>query len=165
MGLEVTIEGSEKLKRLAAQIKAESAKGMARELTKALKEAAEPVQESIRKEYAHLPARGGYAGLFSKSLRFRISQRTAGREASLRMLTFADGASQRRDINKLELGELRHPVYGRSRDGRKGERISNPWAVTTVLGGFHKRGTDRAAEQTEKQVGDVLEDFAKRLID
>lgn len=164
MALDVEILGSAELKRLAAQIKATGDKGLGTELGKAMREAGKPVERSIRAEYKGLPASGGYAGVFSKSLRFRTSLRTAARSASFRLLTFADGTHERRDINKLEAGQLRHPVFGRSRAGRKGERIANPWAVTTVRGGFHKRGTDHAADEAEKQMDSVVADFAEKLI-
>ena len=164
MALDVEILGSAELKKLAAQIKAAGNKGLGTELGKAMREAAKPVERAIRAEYKGLPASGGYAGVFSKSLRFRTSLRTSSREGSLRLLTFADGTHQRRDINKLEAGQLRHPVFGRSRGGRKGERISNPWAVTTVRGNFHKRGTDHAADEAEKQMDHVVTEFAERLI-
>lgn len=164
MALDVEIVGAAELKRIATQIKAAGDKGLGRELGRALKKAAAPVERSIREEYQGLPKKGGYAGLFSKSLRFRTTLRTAQRSASFRLLTFADGTHERRDINKLERGELRHPVYGRSRAGRKGERLANPWAVTSVRGDFHKRGTDHAADEAEKNMGEVVTEFADRLL-
>lgn len=163
--LEVRITGSAGLAKLAEQIRTEGNKGLGREMASALRRASEPVQRSIREEYLGLPVAGGYAGVFSKSLRFRTSQRTQSRNASYRLLTFADGGKERRDIVALEGGKLRHPVFGRSRAGRrKGERHANPWAVTTVRGDFHRRGTDHAADAAEKQMAKVLDDFAAKLI-
>lgn len=164
MALDVQIIGSAELKRLAAQIQASSDKGLGPALGRAMREAAKPVERSIRAEYKGLPASGGYAGAFSKSLRFRTSLRTTARSGSFRLLTFADGTHERRDINRLEKGELRHPVFGRSRPGRKGERLANPWAVTRVRGDFHKRGTDNAADEAEKAMSEVVSDFADKLI-
>lgn len=162
--MDVQILGSAELKRLAAQIRAEGDKGLGREMGNALRKASTPVQQSIRQEYQGLPTRGGYAGVFSKSLRFRATLRGAARTASYRLLTFADGTHERRDINRLEKGELRHPVYGRSRAGRSGRRTSNPWATTTVRGDFHQRGTDNAADLAERQMTVVLREYSARLI-
>jgi len=167
-GLDVRITGSAELRRLAAQIRAQGDKGLGREMGEGLRKAAAPVETSIRTEFGKLPSRGGYSALFSKSLRFRTSLRTAGRQASFRLLTFADGTHERRDIKALEGGRLRHPVYGRSSRVKKGVRagtiIPHAWSVTTVKGGFHRRGTDHAADAAEREMSKVLDDFASRLI-
>lgn len=164
-GIEARISGSAELNALAAQIRATGEKGLGQKMSNALKRASVPVQRSIRTEYTGLPTRGGYSGAFSKSLRFRTTLRAEVRKASFRILTFADGTHQRRDILALEKGSLRHPVFGRSRSGsRKGERLSNPWAVTRVKGDFHKRGTDNAATEAEHEMSKVIDEFAKDLI-
>lgn len=166
MGLDLRIEGSAELHRLAEQIRASGDKGLGRQMAGALRKAAEPIQREIRTEYKGLPVKGGYAGVFSKSLRFRTQQRTATRTASYILKTYADGTKERRDIVRLEDGQLRHPVYGRSRPSRrKGERHGNPWAVTRVRGGFHKRGTDRAADEAERELSRVLDEFAHKLLE
>lgn len=165
-GLDVDVIGSAELRKLAAQIRARGDKGLGREMTTALSRAAKPVERAIREEYEGLPARGGYAAAFSKSLRFRRSSRTQARMGAFRITTFADGTHQRRDIGRLEKGELRHPVHGRSRPGRrKGERIPNPWAVTAVRGDFHKRGTDGAIDSAEREMAKVVAEFSARLIE
>lgn len=166
MALDVEIVGGDLLRQVAAKIKAEGAKGLGKEMGAGLRKASAPVQREIRKEYGSLPAGGGYAAEFSKSLRFRTNLRAGGRQASFRLTTFADGRGERRDIDRLERGELRHPVYGRSRPGRrKGARISNPWAATRVKGRFHERGTDSAADEAEREMSKVLGEFASRLIE
>lgn len=165
MSLEFRVEGQAELRRLAAQIKASADKGLGREFAKALKSASEPIETSIRKSYKGLPASGGYEATFSKSLRFRLAQRTAATTASLKLTTFADATKERRDIGRLEKGELRHPVFGRSRAGkRKGERIANPWAVTRVAGLFHRRGTDSAVREVADRIDKVVAEYAHRLI-
>jgi hypothetical protein len=168
MSLDVRIDGGAELKKLAAQIKASGDKGLGREMAAGLRKVARPVQASIREEYAGLPASGGYQALFSKSLRFRTESRAASRTASFRLTTFADGTAQRRDIDALEGGRLRHPVYGRSRRLKvgpyAGNSLANPWAVTRVKGDFHKRGTDKAADSAEKEMLVVLREFSAKLI-
>jgi hypothetical protein len=113
-----------------------------------------------------MPRSGGYNAVFGKSLRFRVSKRLAGQTADVSLITYADGTSERRDIRALEDGRLRHPVFGRSRDGgRKGERVVNPWAVTKIRAGFHKRDTADAMDKAADALEDVIEDYAQRLID
>lgn len=164
MAIDVHITGAAALKRVAAQVRASGNKGLGKEMAAGLRRAAKPVQTAIRREYGELPARGGYAGVFSKSVRFRTAVRTGSRTASFRLLTFADGTHQRRDIDALEAGRLRHPVYGRTRAGRSGRRTSNPWVVQRVRGDYHKRGTDSAADEAEREMTKVLDDLASRLI-
>jgi hypothetical protein len=163
--LEADIRGGAQLWDLHRQIQALGNKGLGREMSAGLRRSSRPIEKSIREEYAAgLPQRGGYAGLFSKSLRFRTGLRATARTALFRVTTFADGTHERRDIDKLERGELRHPVHGRSRVGRSGRRTPNPWAVTTVRGGFHRRGTDSAADAAEREMDKVLREFSARLI-
>jgi hypothetical protein len=163
--LEVRVEGAAKLRRLAAQIRAEGDKGLSRQMSEALSRAIEPVRESIRASAAEaMPRTGGYQAVFDKSLRFRKSQRNSGTEASVILATYAEGGKERRDVPALEAGRLRHPVWGRSRPGaRKGERHANPWAVTSIRAGFWKRGTAKALDEAQKRMEDVIDDFASRL--
>jgi hypothetical protein len=163
VGIDVSITGAAALRRVAAQVRASGDKGLGREMSRGLQRAAKPVQAAIRREYLKLPVAGGYAGVFSKSVRFRTAVRTGARTASFRLLTYADGAHQRRDIDAVEAGRLRHPVYGRTRAGRAGRRTSNPWAVQAIAGGYHRRGTDSAADEAESEMAKVLDDLSSRL--
>ena len=163
MALDVEILGAAELKELARRITVLGDKGLGREMGQALKRAATPVEKALKDEYDGLPKRGGYSGTFSKSARYRTALRAAGRTASFRMTVFAEGAHQRRDIDKLERGELRHPVFGRSRAGRSGRRTSNPWAVTAVQGGYFRRGSDTAGPAAQREMVKVLDEFTKKL--
>jgi hypothetical protein len=165
MGLEFRIEGAATLHKVAAQMRAEGRKNLARELGTALSKAADPVKLSIRTEAeATMPSRGGYEVLFSKSLRFRLERRNGAQQASAKLITYADGTSERRDIGALEAGRLRHPVYGRGRRLKSGSHKANPWAVTSIRAGFHKRGTAHAMDEAQKQLGKVINDYAERLV-
>ncbi|MEU7904108.1 hypothetical protein [Actinoplanes sp. NPDC049118] len=169
MSLTASITGRAELRRLAAQIKAVGDKGMAREMSAALRKAGKPVAESVRREaIAAMPARGGYRAEITRSLKFRVAQRTGARTASLTLTTYADGTKERRDIRALDDGRLRHPVYGRSRRIKRGPRAGtaqpNPWSMTRIRAGFHRRGTDGAADEAAREIGKVLDDFASRLL-
>jgi hypothetical protein len=169
-GLELRIEGADALHKVSAQIFREGKRNIAREMGTALSKAADPLKVSIRASAAEtMPKTGGYSGVFSKSLRFRLERRNGVQQASASLITYADGAGERRDIRALEAGRLRHPVFGRSRrvgSGiQKGNRKANPWAVTSVRAGFHKRGTAHAMDDAQKQLGKVIDDYAERLIE
>lgn len=166
MTLEVRIEGAATLKRVAAKMRAEGNKDLSRDMGRALGKAADPIRNAIRESAAQtMPRSGGYDAAFDASLRFRVQRRESANTASLNLVTYADGTKERRDIRALEAGNLRHPIYGRSRaGGRKGERFANPWSVTKIRAGFHKRGTDGAMDETQKAANTVIQDYAHRLI-
>lgn len=154
MGLDVRIEGAAKLKRLAAQIRVQGRKDLSRQMGAALERATRPMKEEIAASAAAtMPS--GYSGTFTASLRHRQSRRTSSQRAELILWTHADGKGQRRDIEALEAGTLRHPLYGRR--GRT-------WYVTRIRAGFHKRGTDGAADRVVTEIGKVVEDFTEKLI-
>ena len=164
MSLTAQIQGIAQVRRLAAAVKATGDKGLGREMSAALRKTAKPIEVSVRREAdAAMPASGGYQALLSKSLRFRASARSGTRTATLKLKTFADGTNERRDIRALEKGQLRHPVYGRSRTVRGRGRVPNPWAVTVIRAGFHRRGTENAGDEAARELGKVLDDFAARL--
>lgn len=168
MSLEVSIDGAATLKRVAAQMRDEGRKDLSKAMSKALSQAAEPVKREIAAEADKvMPSEGGYRSLLAKSLRWRMSRRAAGQVAQVVLRTYADGTSERRDIVALERGDLRHPVYGRSRRVKVGVRagtiIRNPWAVTSIRPGFHERGTDNAMDEAQQALSEVVEDFAGRL--
>lgn len=168
MTLEARIDGAAAFKKVAANMREQGRQDLAKEMGVALQKAAVPLQDSIREEANRvMPSSGGYRAVFSKSLKFRVSRRSSGRSASLRLLTFAGGLKERRDITALERGMLRHPVFGRSRrlkvGNRAGNSIANPWSVTEIRPGFHKRGTDDAGDEVEKRIIEVLEEYASRL--
>lgn len=155
MSLEFRIEGAVELHKVAARIYAEGRTNLARQMGNALSKAADPVKVSIRAEAERtMPKHGGYSGLFTKSLKFRLERRNGVQQATAQLITYADGKGQRRDIGALNRGVLRHPVFGRRR---------SPWKVTSIRAGFHKRGTDHAIEEAQKQLGKVVDDFVDRL--
>jgi hypothetical protein len=162
--LHVGVDGSAQLRHVAAAIKAAGDKTMGREMSAGLRRAVKPLQEAIRDSADEtLPKAGGYAAEFTRSMRFRTATRAGGRTAAVRLTTFSDGTKERRDIRRLEAGQLRHPVYGRSRPLRNRQRVPNPWAVTTIEAGFFQRGTDKAAAVVEKEMLTVLDGLAARI--
>lgn len=163
------IQGRQAFRRLAAQVKAEGSKDLSREMERALARSTEPVRVSIKAEAEQtMPTRGGYKALFSKSLRWRTTKRAGSQTASYILRTYADGTKERRDVRRLELGQLRHPVFGRSRRLKRGPKAgsiyTNPWAVTQIRPGFHERGTAQAMELAQAELAQVVGEFAQRLI-
>lgn len=167
MGLEARIGGASQLRQVAAQIRATGDRGLGQQMSRALAKATNPVREEIRVSAADtMPS--GYQETLTKSLRFRTSVRAAARQASVRLITTGAGKAERRDVRALEKGDLRHPVFRRSRRITRGVRAGsiqlNPWTITKIRAGFHERGTDKAADAAERELTKVLDDFASRLL-
>lgn len=158
--VEVRITGAEQIRALARRLAAAD-KGLGREMSRALNKALDPVGKAIDREAAKV-APSGYQATLARSLKHRRSLRSTAREASVRLITNAKGKAENRDLPAIEAGNLRHPVYGRTRKTKRGPK-PNPWAVTSIRAGFHKRGTASAAGEAEKQLLVVLDDFAQRL--
>jgi hypothetical protein len=158
------VSGTERLRAVARDIKATGDKGLGRQMSAGLRAATKPVQAAVMAEAQKvLPAAGGYRKVFTQSVKFRNAVRAGTRNASVRMVTFADGTRERRDIRALNKGVLRHPVYGRSRNIVGGPRVPNPWAVTTITAGFWTNGVRAAGREAEQEMLKVLDDMAERL--
>jgi hypothetical protein len=158
--LEVRIEGAAAFHQAAAKMRAAGRRSLEQEMGRALEASTKPVERSVRKEYTGLPSRGGYSGEFSKSLRIKLDKRTGARTARITMRAYADGTKERRDIRRLEAGQLRHPVYGRRRRGGS----VNPWATTSIKGGYFRRGTDDAADGVRREMIRVVREYADKMV-
>lgn len=154
MSLEVTLSGAAMLHKVAAQIRDEGRKDLSRQMSVALGKAVEPLKVSITREAAAaMPS--GYTDLLTGSLQHRMSRRNGGQMAQVTLRTHADGKKERRDLPSLEDGVLRHPLFGRKKK----------WYVTRVRAGFHKRGTEMAADNAVEALGQVVDRFAAKLIE
>ena len=152
-GLEVRVTSSD-IAKVAAKMRAEGRKDLAREMGAALDRVAKPVQGAIRRSAAEtMPS--GYRWAFTKSLAWRTSRRAGAQQAMLKLATYADGKDERRDILALEDGRLRHPLWGRR---------AQTWYVTSIRAGFHRRGTDGASDQMVAELDLVVREFTRKLI-
>jgi hypothetical protein len=159
--IDVQVAGQAELRKVAAHIRAVGDKGLGREFAKALERAVEPVKKAIvASASATMPS--GYKETLTRSLKHRRTTRASAREATVRLATHGEGKQERRDLTALNLGNLRHPVFGRSRRTKLG-RVANPWSVTSIRSGFHDRAVEKAKPEAEKAVLEVLGDFADRL--
>lgn len=166
--MRLDIQGAAQYRALARQFAAEGRKGLGPQLRRHLQAADREIEASIdRSAEATMPSRGGYRGVYTRSQRHKASIRATAHTAVLTITTFADGRSQRRDIRRLNEGQLRHPVYGRSRRLRRGRRagtaIPNPWATTAIRPGFWTRPTAQAGPVIEKGFGRALDELTQRL--
>jgi hypothetical protein len=151
--IDARITGAQQLREVAAHIRNTGDKGLGRQFGRALEKAVEPLKKSIA-DSAERTMPSGYAPTLSRSLKHRRTTKTDTRQGTVRLATYGEGHKQRRDLPALEKGNLRHPVFGRSR---------SPWVQQRIRAGFHERGTEKAGGEAEKQILVVVDDYVQRL--
>lgn len=131
------VTGIPELREVARRLKETADKKLRKELVKGLNKATKPLRVDIAESTPrYVPNR--YAKPLSRSIKVRAALRGgAGAGAHVRITVKAKGKKEERDIRRINQGELRHPVFGRSRPGpRKGERKANPWVTQQVRRGL-----------------------------
>jgi hypothetical protein len=129
----IQTRGTEQLVRLAAAIKATGDTEFGREIEKAMRRAARPLTRSARQGAMQiLPYRGGLAERVARS-RFTAVVRTSGRSAGIRVT-----AAGRYNLNRMDEGIVRHPVFADQRKTRKdwtwvNQTIRPGWFTTPLL--------------------------------
>ena len=126
-------------------------KTIQRALRKRLAEAGKPAaQDVIDEASAQLPARGGLSrwvgaskpslSMSATRLAIKIGRGNAGRRRS--------------DINAMNRGRLRHPVYGNRRS----------WVTQSIPAGLFERAWERQADRVVEDVAVVLDDIITDLL-
>lgn len=139
------------LRWVALQLEKAHVAGLKKQLAQATRDAFKPLQREIKAEAAKtLPRRGGYAGIMSRAVRVTVSRR--GLDVTARV--WARGRGQLRDVRTVNLGRLRHPVWGRRRQ---------PWKTTQVPPGFVTRPWERMKDDIVHGTLDGLEEIARQV--
>jgi hypothetical protein len=178
MGMEVRVTGARDLLAVSRALKKLSDKGLGKQMGKALRDAARPLRQEIKKSAeALLPHRGGYNETMARSLRFRQAVKETRTTARVTFKVWAVGPREERDVRRVNAGTLRHPVWGKRRyikwrtrpDGTRvripdpGEPRLNPWVAQRVKPGFVDRPVDRLAPEIARQMDAVVDYVADQL--
>lgn len=111
------------------------------------------IPAEVKAETATLPKRGGYAALLAAAIR-TTTRVTTGAVIKAAVTVSAQGRREQRDVSSVNLGRLRHPVWG----NRK------VWATTRVLPGFVTRPIDRARDRIVDVARDARDELANRIV-
>lgn len=148
MTLDMRVRGAEKLSELSRELKRVANKDLQKELRAGLKAAVKPaLRDAADSARATLPSRGGEAALVA-STKFTISVRAVGRHAGVRVK-----ARDKRDVEAINRGRLRHPVYGNR----------NRWVTQNVQAGWFDRPMDAAGPHVVKELNAVIDRIANQL--
>jgi hypothetical protein len=109
LAVEVTLRGSEELRRAAAQLRAEAA-GLTQRVLDATQRGTRGFAAKVAQAVpAYMPS--GYSPVLAPAIRTRTYTRL-GPEPAVTLRVYARGRSRERDVERLNRGVLRHPLFG-----------------------------------------------------
>ena len=121
-------------------------KSVARNLRKRLREAGKPLAEGLVQDGPEgLPSGGGLADWL------RQSKGTVSMTQSRLEIKLSRGG--RHDLNAINRGQLRHPLYGNRR----------VWVVQSVASGTYDKAFEKHAGQALPEVERVLDDIMREI--
>lgn len=160
--MDLHISGAREFFLLAADCRDAARTDLERELRAGLRRSVQPTQQAIRSAAERtMPAAGGYRAVLTPALRVTPKALSV---LGIQLTVAARGQGEDRDVKRLDGGELRHPVFGRSRRGRRrGERIANPWSVTSIPPGFATKTFERQADAIVGRLGEAMQVVADKI--
>lgn len=146
--------GAAALRKLAADLRQADRVDLQRELQKGLRDAAKPLYRRVIEEIRSIiPHRGGYSEILARAYYQTVSVRTVGGGAGMTVIGRAKGKAELRDVDAVNRGVLRHPVYGhRSR-----------WATTSVPPGFFDNPARELEDDLVRNAEAALDRVADKL--
>lgn len=168
------VTGHARFKRFAVACRTAAGPDFDRHMRRGLRLAGDDLgQAVVTTSEIYMPS--GYEALF----RARVLAKTEVSHTALtaEVHVYAKGKTGRRDVLRLERGELRHPVWRRFRELSAGGRFAkkkenirgavyvNPWRVTRIRHGFFSEpigfAAPRAFKRLDAALGDVLDEIVR----
>lgn len=138
---------------VAARLREIGDGGLARELQKAISDAAAPVGGEIRRGLRpHLPDR--YAEVLDAGLKISRSSSLSGDEARVTVLA-SPGGARKRKLLPLDEGILRHPVFGN-------RKVT--WPAQAVEPGFFSGPVEDAGPGIRQAIEDALDVITEKAV-
>ncbi len=140
--MSVEVRGADRFQVVARRLRlAADRKDLTRELRKGILDAVPALKDAVRADAAtYLP--DAYVAELVPSLRMTTSSTLSGDQVTVRLSVTAKGkGGNPRQVGDLEGGDLRHPVFGRTRPLKRHAKYratsqANPWAAQRVKAGF-----------------------------
>lgn len=144
--------GAVELRYVAGKLRKAAVKDLRRELAKAQRQTFKPLQrEIVAQAIVILPHTGGLAGIIARAIRVSVRQNLDRREVTA--VVYARSRRQLRDIAAMNRGQLRHPVYGRTR-----------WVLQQITPGLVDRPAERIGPRLAKESLDALERVVAEIV-
>ena len=144
-------DAAAELEALAFRLRRAGDTELLREVTKAMRDAVDPVQDQIREGLRpHLP--DAYAAVLNADLRFGVSVCTGERDPGVAVTGQAAGKTRR--LRSLDAGELHHPLWG----------DREHWYRQEVQPGWFTGPAEAGGPRVREAIGKALEDVADRAV-
>lgn len=136
---------------------------MRKDLAAGTRKALRPLKKEISAAaLAYLPKRGGYAPLMARAVKV-ATRVSASSEIRAYVTVSAKGKVEERDVRRVNRGELRHKLFGKTHYINKfGERKSG-WFTTTVRRGFVDDPVQEAGKRVASEAKSVVDKIADEL--
>ena len=142
----LSVNGVERLVRLAAAIKAAGDQNLQKELRKTIRDAGKPLRAAVRQgELAILPHRGGLDEYAARS-KVTTNLRTSGSSAGLQVVG---------NVKRLDEGFVRHPTFG--------HRGKGEWKDERVVPGCFTKPLILEAQKVRPQLERAMYELAQQL--
>lgn len=167
MPLGIQVTGAIALESLARRLRVAGDTDLLPKLRKALDKADAPLERKVRQGLPHyLPDR--YARVLGAAARFSSRATTQGRVVAVRLIMTAQGVRYPRKVEAIDGGDLRHPVFGRTRPLRRhalhrATSMKNPWAVTRVRRGFWSEPVEEMKDQIRHDAIVAMHEVAQQI--
>lgn len=163
MPVSVSVTGQTSFARFAVACYQASRQGVDKEFKRGLTDAGQDIEKAVRATTDNFMPKG-YEAVFRGRLRTKVSVRLIN-QAGVTVAAYGLGRSGRRDVERLEKGLLRHPVFGRWRERRgrfrNRHKIRNPWVEQRIKPGWFSAPVNAAApkafDKVDRAVGRVLD--------
>lgn len=145
----LSVNGTERLVRLAAAIKQAGDPGLGRELNQAMQRAAKPLRRAARDGALQiLPHRGGLDEAVAASS-FSVQVRKTGDNAGIRVR----GRKRGLQLDRMDRGMVRHPVFGHR--GR--------WVWQNIRPGWFTKPMILESKNVRPELDKAMTDLARKL--
>jgi hypothetical protein len=158
----IKVTGASDLYRFAHALNEAGKTGLKRELDRASRQAGEELVKEVEDSLNdYIPKN------FERRWDQAFQAKTEVRLVASRRITvvfWAMGKRQRRDIKAINVGNLKHPIYGRYRRLKDGTLKANPWVSSPpqpIRPGLVDEPVRRATPRAIKK----LDDAVKRVVD
>lgn len=153
---ETRITGGERMAAIGAELKALGPEGgvLRREMLAGLRVAAQPLAIAVRNSARQTLPREGGLNDWVAGANITVRNSLSARSAGVRIVaTKAGGSKGSHDLEAIDLGEFRHPVFGNR----------SVWVGQTVTPGFFTKPLEDAAPLVEGALVKVLDTTIERI--
>lgn len=141
------VRGAEQLSALAKRFREAGRKDLTSELYRGINRATKPLKAEVKAKLPeYMPA--GYVRVLQPKLKLTTSKRTSAKAPGVIIRARANNR-----LDRLDAGELRHPLFG----------IKRYWFDTNIKPGFFSETLMDNADEVKHELQKAMDDVAKKI--